>query len=68
MEAIDTSVLVLRQRNPVVAQWFEPRLRAGTLAICDLVVLEYLAGAAVTGPRSGGRADGRQVRELPVLQ
>ena len=39
MEAIETSVLILRQRNPVVAQWFEPRLRAGTLAICDRLEL-----------------------------
>jgi predicted nucleic acid-binding protein len=45
MEAIDTSVLILRQRNADAARWFEPRLRAGTIAVCDLVVLEYLMGA-----------------------
>jgi len=43
--ALDTSVLILRERNEEVGAWFRARLLADELAICDLVRLEYLFGA-----------------------
>lgn len=45
MIALDTSVLILRERDEEVAAWFRERLLADELAICDLVRLEYLVGA-----------------------
>lgn len=45
MIALDTSVLILRERDPEVGDWFRQRLLADELAICDLVRLEYLFGA-----------------------
>ena len=45
IEAVDTSVLILRERNPTVRAWLEPRLRADGIAVCDFVVMEYLVGA-----------------------
>lgn len=45
MQAIDTSVLILRERHPTVADWFRGALLADALAVCDMVRLEYLFGA-----------------------
>ena len=45
IEAVDTSVLILRERNTAIAAWFEAQLLADALAICDMVRLEYLFGA-----------------------
>ncbi len=45
MIALDTSVLILRERDHEVGEWFRARLVADQLAICDLVRLEYLFGA-----------------------
>ena len=45
IEALDTSVLILRERNPAVRAWLEPRLHANTVSICDFVAMEYLMGA-----------------------
>lgn len=45
MIALDTSVLILRERDPDVGAWFRQRLLSDELAICDLVRLEYLVGA-----------------------
>jgi hypothetical protein len=45
MIALDTSVLILRERDEDVGAWFKARLLADELAICDLVRLEYLFGA-----------------------
>jgi predicted nucleic acid-binding protein len=50
--ALDTSVLILRERDEEVGGWFKQRLLADELAICDLVRLEYLFGA-----RSGADYD-----------
>lgn len=52
MIALDTSVLILRERDEEVGAWFKQRLLADELAICDLVRLEYLFGA-----RSGAHYD-----------
>ena len=49
IEAIDTSVLILRERNAAVAAWFEAQLLADELAVCDMVRLEYLFGARNAG-------------------
>ena len=49
IEAVDTSVLILRERNPDVAAWFEAQLLADELAVCDMVRLEYLFGARNAG-------------------
>jgi len=43
--ALDTSALILRERDEEVGAWFGQRLLADELAICDLVRLEYLVGA-----------------------
>jgi predicted nucleic acid-binding protein len=43
--AVDTSVLILRERNAAVRAWFEPRLQADSIAVCDFVAMEYLVGA-----------------------
>ena len=45
IEAVDTSVLILRERNPAARSWLEPRLHADAIAICDFVAMEYLMGA-----------------------
>jgi predicted nucleic acid-binding protein len=45
IEAVDTSVLILGERNPTVRAWLEPRLHADGIAICDFVAMEYLMGA-----------------------
>ena len=45
MIALDTSVLILRERDEEVGDWFRQHLLADELAICDLVRLEYLFGA-----------------------
>ncbi len=45
IEAVDTSVLILRERNPAARAWLEPRLHADAIAICDFVAMEYLVGA-----------------------
>ena len=45
MIALDTSVLILRERDDEVGAWFRVRLLADELAVCDLVRLEYLVGA-----------------------
>lgn len=45
MIALDTSVLILRERDEDVGAWFRERLLADELAICDVVRLEYLFGA-----------------------
>lgn len=45
MIALDTSVLILRERDEEVGAWFRQHLLADQLAICDLVRLEYLFGA-----------------------
>ena len=42
---IDTGVLILRERNARVAEWFEVRLLADALAVCEMVLIEYLMGA-----------------------
>ena len=49
IEAVDTSVLILRERNADVAAWFEAQLLADELAVCDMVRLEYLFGARNAG-------------------
>jgi predicted nucleic acid-binding protein len=43
--ALDTSVLILRERDEEVGGWFRQHLLADELAICDFVRLEYLFGA-----------------------
>ncbi len=45
MIALDTSVLILRERDEEVGAWFRQRLLADELAVCDLVRLEYLFDA-----------------------
>ena len=45
IEAIDTSVLILRERDPAAQRWLEQRLHADAIAICDYVAMEYLVGA-----------------------
>jgi predicted nucleic acid-binding protein len=49
---VDTTVLILRERHDEVLHWFSAQLAADNLAVCDVVVLEYLTGA-----RSGGHYD-----------
>jgi predicted nucleic acid-binding protein len=49
IEAVDTSVLILSERNAEVAAWFEAQLLADELAVCDMVRLEYLFGARNAG-------------------
>lgn len=61
MYAVDTSVLILRQRDAGVAAWFQPRLLNDEIAICDMVALEYLVGA-----RNGGEYD-RLAESLDAL-
>jgi len=51
-DLVDTSVLILRQRNDAAAEWFATRVRADAVAVCDMVALEYLMGA-----RSGRHYD-----------
>lgn len=43
--AVDTSILILRTRDPAIGAWFRDRVLADELAIPDLVRLEYLRGA-----------------------
>jgi len=45
IEALDTSVLILRERDPAARAWLAPRLHANTVSICDVVAMEYLMGA-----------------------
>lgn len=45
IQAVDTSVLILRERNTEITAWFEAQLLADALAVCDMVRLEYLFGA-----------------------
>jgi predicted nucleic acid-binding protein len=49
---VDTTVLILRQRDDTVRSWFTTQVTADNLAVCDAVVLEYLMGA-----RSGQHYD-----------
>ena len=49
IQAVDTSVLILRERNAAVAAWFGAQLLADELAVCDMVRLEYLFGARNAG-------------------
>lgn len=49
---VDTTVLILRERHDQVLSWFKAQLTADNLAVCDVVVLEYLMGA-----RSGSHYD-----------
>lgn len=49
---VDTAVLILRERNEDVLGWFTAQLGADNLAVCDVVVMEYLTGA-----RSGSHYD-----------
>ncbi len=50
MELADTSVWV-RRRHPALRAWFEAAVDAGKIAVCDLVVLELLAGTAPSAYR-----------------
>lgn len=43
---LDTSVLILRERHEDVGRWFAGQVGANNVAICDLVAIEYLNGAA----------------------
>ena len=45
MDLIDTTVLVLQHRHDPVKTWLRSALLSGDAAICDVVALEYLAGA-----------------------
>lgn len=45
MYAVDTSVLILRQRDPIVSAWFQEHVLGDEVAICEMVALEYLMGA-----------------------
>jgi predicted nucleic acid-binding protein len=49
---VDTTVLILRERHDAVLSWFTSQLSVDNLAVCDVVVLEYLMGA-----RSGRHYD-----------
>ena len=49
---VDTTILILRERHDQVLTWFSAQLAADNLAVCDVVVLEYLMGA-----RSGAHYD-----------
>jgi len=66
IQAVDTSVLILRERNPQVAEWFRGQLLADALAVCDMVSMEYLFGA-----RSGRHYDELReslaaMRQVPI--
>ncbi len=45
IQLVDTSVLILRERNAQVAEWFRAQLLADALAVCEMVSMEYLFGA-----------------------
>jgi predicted nucleic acid-binding protein len=42
---VDTTVLILRERQERVRSWFATQIAADNVAVCDAVVLEYLMGA-----------------------
>ena len=44
-ELLDTTVLILAQRDERVRSWLRSVLIANEVALCDQVVLEYLRGA-----------------------
>lgn len=45
IQLVDTSVLILRERNSQVAEWFRAQLLADALAVCEMISMEYLFGA-----------------------
>jgi predicted nucleic acid-binding protein len=45
IQLVDTSVLILRERNAQVAEWFRAQLLADALAVCEMISMEYLFGA-----------------------
>lgn len=45
MELVDTSALILANRNVDVGRWLREAVTANQVAICDQVALEYLRGA-----------------------
>lgn len=45
MELVDTSALILAQRDAAVGRWLRDAVTANAVAICDQVALEYLRGA-----------------------
>lgn len=45
IQLVDTSVLILRERNSQVAEWFRAQVLADALAVCDMIGMEYLVGA-----------------------
>lgn len=59
---VDTTVLILRERHENVRRWFADQVRRDSIAICDVVALEYLNGAA------SGRAYDQLANGLDALR
>lgn len=45
MELVDTTVLILQWRHAAVHDWLLSAISTDRVAICEMVALEYLAGA-----------------------